>query len=114
MNVEKTIIQYLSGKLNIPVYGERPNMSDAPDEFITVEKTGGKTVNHIRTSDLAIQSWSTSRLNASELNEKVIEAMEYAAELSVISHCRCENNYNYTDLTTKRPRYQALFEVVHD
>lgn len=113
MNIEKFMISYLSEKLDIPVYGERPNMATAPDEFVTVEKTGSSRENFVIKCDLAVQSWSTSRINAAELNEKVINILEAATECPEISRCHCDNDYNYTDLTSKRPRYQALFEVVY-
>ena len=37
-----------------------------------------------------------------------------AVLLTEISRCALDTDYNYPDLATKRPRYQALFEIVHD
>lgn len=111
MSIEEIIIQYLKTALDVSVSGEVP--TDAPAEFVTVEKTGSSEENLIVTSTLAIQSWSGSRAAAAALNETVKAAMRSAATLNAVCWCHCQGDYNYTDTTTKHHRYQAVFEVVH-
>ena len=113
MNIEKLIINYLSAQLAVPVYGDVPNL-DTEAEFVTVEKVGSSERDHVCKSSLAVQSWSTSRAKAAELNETAKSAMRSAVLLTEISRCALDTDYNYPDLATKRPRYQALFEIVHD
>lgn len=113
MIIEKYIIAHLTAHMTVPVYGDRPNLADN-DEFITVEKVGGGEKEHIKSASIAVQSWSTSRAAAAELNELVKTAMVGMAALPEISRCALDTDYNYPDLTSKKARYQALFDVVHD
>ena len=118
--IENIVISYLftalayeegSSVVNIPVSGEVP--TPLPDVFVTVEKTGGRIENHIRSATLAIQSWAKSQEKASELNEQVIAAMESLTALDAISKCKLNSDYNYTDTSTKHNRYQAVFDLVY-
>lgn len=110
--IEQKIIDYLNNVLaRATAYGDIP--TPMPDTFVTVEKTGSYELNHIRTATLAIQSWSSSRFEAAELNEEVKTAMHNAVYLDFISRSHCETDYNFTDTTTNRHRYQAVFEVVY-
>lgn len=111
MTIEELIILYLSGHLSVAVSGDVP--SPVPDSFVTVEQTGGDERNKIRSATIAVQSWATSRDAAAQLNEDVISVMESMVELDEISQCIMETAYNYTDLTRKKPRYQAVFSVVY-
>ena len=119
--IEDIIIQYLSGALTgevgsgeptpFPVSGEVP--TPLPETFVTVEKTGGRIENHIRSATLAIQSWADSQANASALNDEVVSAMESAISLDSISKCQLNSDYNFTDTETKHHRYQAVFDIVY-
>ena len=111
MTIEQIIVDHLSRMLSVPVSGETP--ANKPAEFVTVEKTGSSTQNRIKSATLAIQSWSTSQSSASALNETVKAAMDDAAALAAVSSARCETDYNFTDTSTKRHRYQAVYTVVY-
>ena len=120
MNIEEYIISYLSTALteqigsttvSIPVYGDVP--SPIEDKFVTVEQTGAAEQDKIRSATIAIQSWETTRDKAAKLNDKVIAAMEAMISQAEISRSSLDNSYNYTDLTRKKPRYQAVFTVVY-
>ncbi|MBR1689397.1 MAG: hypothetical protein IJ713_01325 [Oscillibacter sp.] len=111
MTIEEFIIDHLTGALDVPVRAEVP--ADPPEEFVLVERTGSSTVNRITTTELAVQSWAASLLEAAELNETVKAAMAAMLALGEISSVHCETDYNYTDTTTKHYRYQAVFAVVH-
>ena len=111
MTIEQIIVDYLRDALPVPVSGEVP--IGPASEFVTVEKTGSNERNHIKSATLAIQSWSGSQDSASILNEAVKAAMDNAITLDSISRSHCETDYNFTDTTTKRHRYQAVYEVVY-
>ena len=111
MTIEEFIILYLSGQLTVKVCGDVP--SPLEDSFVTVEQTGADRVNKIDSATIAIQSWSTSRSAAMQLNKLVLAAMEAIEAEPEISKCSLDSYYNYTDLTRKKPRYQAVFSVVH-
>lgn len=109
--IEAIIIQYLNETLGLPVYAEVP--AKAEKEFCIVEKTGSSTQNYIRSATVAVQSYSDSLLKAAKLNERVIRAMEELSGLEEVSSCDLNSDYNYTDTSTKRYRYQAVFDITH-
>lgn len=120
MTIEEYIIDYLatalaetvgSTTIPFPVSGDVP--SPVPDSFITVEQTGADAENKIRFATIAIQSWHTTRAKAAELNARVEDAMDKITEKAEISACALNNSYNYTDMARKKPRYQAVFQVVY-
>lgn len=109
--IEKIILDYLNEKLEISAYMEEdPEM---PEEYVLIEKTGSGIANHIRNATLAIQSYSLSKYKAALLNEKVKEVMENCIEMDDICSCELNSDYDYTDTTRKKYRYQAVFDIVH-
>ena len=109
--IEKTILDYLNNKLSESCYMEEP---DEKDRFILVEKTGSSLPNYVYSATFAIQSYATTLYEAAELNEKVKAAMlTIADELNTVSKCSLNSDYNYTDTTKKRYRYQAVFDITH-
>lgn len=109
--IEQTILDYLNDTLTEPCYMEEP---EGIDTFVLLEKTGSSLSNHVYSATFAIQSYATSLYEAAELNEKVKAAMlTIAAELNTVSKCSLNSDYNYTDTTKKRYRYQAVFDITH-
>ena len=109
-------IEYLSGRLDVPVYAEVPETrpgAELPPAFVIVEKTGSTENNKIKTASVAFQSWAPSLLAAMELNDEVKAAVEASIADGKISRAACTNDYNWTDETTKRHRMQAIFEIVY-
>lgn len=114
MTIEQFIVEYLNdGNLPQGVTASGSVPHPMPAQFVTVEKTGSSLSDRIHGATIAVQSWSTSRAAAAALNEAVKSAMEAAAALPEISRSALESDYNYTDLATNKPRYQAVFDVVH-
>lgn len=109
--IETIILNYLSEKLSVPVrMEEEPNL---PEEYVILEKTGSGITNFINRATVAIQSYSNSLYDAAQLNEKVKEAMDHITDLDDISRCELNTDYNYTDTSRKKYRYQAVFDIVH-
>lgn len=112
MSIERTAVGYLTGLLEVPVYGEVPERM--PERFVTVEKTGGARRNYIWTATLAIQSWAGSMDDAMDLSGTVVEAMLDAPKvLSSVAAIRLNSEYNWTDPDTMKYRYQAVFDITH-
>lgn len=111
--IEAIIISYLASALgsDISVSGEVPR--PMPETFVTVEKTGSSETNYIKRATLAIQSWAGSQAAAAALNEEVKTAMDAAVTLDSISRSHCETDYNYTNTSTDRNRYQAVYDLVY-
>lgn len=111
--IEKTVINYLRGRFPGEIIeGEVPK--GMPDRFVTVEKTGSQQLSvGLFRSTIAVQSWETSRLKAATLSEAVCKALRdmpfYAEDVTKA----IGSDYDFTDTTTKRYRYQAVFTVTH-
>lgn len=115
--IEKVILDYLSANLTVPVYMEEPetnpNPTFEPHKFIVIEKTGSSLENHIYTAMIAIQSYAGTLYEAAVLNEQVKQLMLNAIVLNQITRVDLNSDYNSTDESTKRPRYQAVFDITH-
>lgn len=109
--IEQTTLDYLNDTLTEPCYMEEP---DEEDTFVLLEKTGSSLSNYVYSATFAIQSYATSLYEAAKLNEKVKAAMlTIADELNTISKCSLNSDYDFTDTTKKRYRYQAVFDLIH-
>jgi hypothetical protein len=110
-NVEEEIIKFLNNQ-GFETYADVPN--PRPDnDFLTVERTGGQDINvALDNPSIAVQCWSNSRYNASQLAYEVADVMEQLRNNSkMITRCRQTSLYNfpYEDI----PRYQIIFDVVN-
>lgn len=112
MLLEAFVINKLSGLMDVPVYAEVP-ADYPPGAFIVIERTGSWKSNHVPGATLAIQSYGPSMLDAAKLNEDVKSAMESVAEEPEIGSARLNSDYNFSDPSTKRYRYQAVFDVTY-
>lgn len=109
--IEKVMMDYLTGKLNVGVYMERPE--SPPDSYVVIEKTGSSKTDQITTSTLAFQSYAKSLYGAASLNELVKTAVEESAELASIGGVYLNTDYNFTKPDAKQYRYQAVYVVTH-
>lgn len=109
--IEITLAQYLKKKMNpIPVYLEYPDKNLT--EFVVLEKTGSGELNYIKEAQFAIQSISTSKLDAAKLNYAIIDAMkDMTDEVDCICEAVKNSDYDFTDSTTKQYRYQAIYDI---
>ena len=108
--IEKIVLDYLNDMMSVSVYTER---REQKGKFVIIEKVGGGQTDHIKRASIAIQSYADSMYDAAELNEQVKDAMEGIVALSKVSSCKLDTDYNYTDTSTKKYRYQAVFDLVH-
>lgn len=109
--IEQTILEHLSGALDVMCVMETP--AKAPASFVVVEKTGDSRENLICTAILAVQSYGETLYEAAALNSAVKSAMFTAARLPEIAAVRLNSDYNFTDTSAKRYRYQAVFDVTY-
>lgn len=109
--IEQTMKDYLSTALSVPVLWEMP--AKLPNRFVTLEKTGSGEENYIFRSTMTIQSYGPSLLEAAQLHERVKVAMNQLLELDEIGAVRLNSDYNFTDTTIKRYRYQAVYDITH-
>ena len=111
MMIEKIVLDYLNEVLEYPTYTQEQNKGEK--NFYLIQKVGSSIDNKIDTSMIAVQSYAPSRIEAAEMNYAMIQAMDDIIQLDEIGKCKKNSDYDYTDTSKKRYRYQALFEIVH-
>lgn len=118
MNTE-SIINYLIRKnltgIGEHVYAETP--VDEPDEYLIVEQTGSGDENYIENVMVVVQTISRDRNNGLSkvmaINETVIAAMKEMPEHEDVFRCHRNTDYNFTDTSTKKYRWQAVFDITY-
>lgn len=109
--IEKIYLDYLTERLDVPVFTEEP--TDDLTDYVLIEKVGSSESNHIPTATLAFQSYGASLYEAALRNLLVKALVTNSVELDEISAVKPNSDYNFTDRTTKKYRYQALFVVTY-
>ena len=105
--IEEIVFNYLKNKLNVPVTFE--NINEV--EYVLIGKSGSSRFDFTNTATFFIQSYSSSKYKASLLNENVKDAMYDLIELDEITSLHLNTDYDYTDTTIKKYRYQAVFDI---
>lgn len=113
--IEISIKKFLESKMSVPVLMEVPKSTVS--QFVIIERTGGAQVNHISSAIITIQSYAGTMQKAAELNEEVkhwmLDGIEGLITQDDVSSVGLNSDYNYTDTSEKRYRYQAVFDIVH-
>lgn len=110
--IEELILNYLTYHLSAPVYTSVP--ADKPEEYFTIEKTGGGINEKIPQATITVQAYAKTKYKASMLISEVNAAMlDGLITLDEVSDVYLNGSYDYTDTETKRPRYQSVFVITH-
>ena len=109
--IEVYLIQYLTKELGVNVYGQEEDATE--DSYVVIEKLGSYVENYCRHSTIALKSYGTTLLESAELNEAVKNAMDNITKKPEISCSKLNSDYNFTDTTTKKYRYQAVYDLVY-
>lgn len=108
-DVERATALRLSRAVGVPAFLEVPR--DAPEEFITVEQTGGAGGRFARDVELSAQSWAGTRRRAYEIARAVEDAAESVEEEACVFRCVPAGTYRFPDPDTRRERYQTNLEM---
>lgn len=110
--IEKIVLDYLKSKMDVPVVLEIPPAP--PEKFVLIQKTGSSVENFLYSATLALQSYAASKYEAAALNERVKSSMDaLPASVDDVTKSKLNSDYDFTDVTSKRYRYQAVYDVVH-
>ena len=113
--IEIIVKEFLESKLSVPVLMEIPK--SPASQLVVIEKTGGTQENFINSSIMTIQSYGPTLQKAAELNEDVkrwmLDGLDGLITENEIAKVSLNGDYNYTDTTSKKYRYQAVFDIVH-
>lgn len=109
-NIEEAIISFLASE-GFDAYADVPEVR--PDEFITVERTGGSTKGvSLDNPTVAIQCWSTSRFKSSMLALRVSSVMDKITEHSqAITKIKQTSLYNFP--VDGQARYQIIYDITN-
>ena len=110
--IELMLKNFIDNNLNYPAYMEIPN--SPPDNFFVIEKVGGSRDEFIDSATVAIQTYAPSMYQTAKLSETMIDAVlnDFKSQPDVAS-VELNSSYNFPDTSTKRYRYQALFEIYY-
>lgn len=113
--IESIVRDFLESKVDVPVLMEIPKSPSS--NLIIIEKIGGGDSDHIPSSILAIQSYGSTLLEAAKRNDEVkhwmLDGLDGIITLDEISSVSLNSDYNYTDTSEKRYRYQAVYDITH-
>lgn len=109
--IEATIRDYLTPLVNVPVYIDVP--AEPPASYVSIERTGGGETEHIRNAMIAIQCYGETRAKAAALHEDVLVSMKALNTLVGVSKCGLNAEYDFTDTSTKRYRYQSVYNIIY-
>ena len=109
--IEIVLLNYLEEVLSVDVFMEIP--PNPPDKYVRIEKTGSGEEEHINMATFALQSYADSMYEAALLNREVIEKMKNMITLDEIFKVKLNSDYNFTDLSTKKYRYQCIFDITY-
>ena len=109
--IEIIIKEHLGALLPVPVLLERP-VTDA-ERFVLIEKVGSGIRERLDSSTFAFQSYAGSLYEVAGLNLLVKAAVDRLIERPEIARVQLNSDYNFTDVTTKQYRYQAVYDINH-
>lgn len=109
MDIERTVAERLAASTGIRAFLEVPG--ERPDEFLTVEMTGGSGDRFIRGASLAVQSWAKTRRRAAEVSRLVVAAVPGLVEEPNIFRAAANGSYRWPDPDSRQHRYQTNVEI---
>lgn len=109
--IEIVIRNHLEKILKVPVYLEKEE--NMPDSYVIFEKTSGGQKNQINSASFAFQSYAKSMYEAAMLNEELKSAVLKLQWSKEVGGVRLNSDYNFTDTTSKKYRYQAVFDITY-
>ena len=109
MDIERVAAQRLMDSTGIKAVLEVP--AERPDEFISVEMTGGSGDRFTRSASLAVQSWAKTRRRAAEIARLVEEAVPDIADEPNVFRAVANGSYRWPDPEAGHERYQTNVEI---
>ena len=109
--IEIIVKNSLEQSLSLPVFLEQP--LSKPNKYLLIERKGMGESNQLGGSLFIFQSYAESMYEAAVLNKEVIQAVKDLITLDDIVSISLNTDYIFTDVTSKKYRYQAIFDIKH-
>jgi hypothetical protein len=85
---------------------------DSPDEFVTVERTGGYVENMVDHPVVAIQAWARTEARAEEMSNEIRNLALLSERPRGVHRIDVDSGpYPFYDEGTRCPRYQLVLDV---
>lgn len=110
MDIERVVAKHLMDTIGIRTVLEIPK--ERPDEFVSVEMTGGSGSRFVRHAVLAVQSWAKTRKRAAEMARSVEMAVYDLVDEANIFDAMPINSYRWPDPDSRQERYQTTVELI--
>lgn len=108
-SVTEAMVSWLSS-MGLDAHTRVP--SSRPDEFVTVERTGGGVSDGIDRPMMAVQCWAPTDARAEALANAVRLALVATAPPAGVHSVRVNSGpYQFFDPETRMPRYQLVLDV---
>lgn len=102
MDVEEAVARRIGAAVGLPAYLDVPE--DSPEEFVTVEQTGGGGT-YMDAVRLDVDCWAKTRKRAKAVSALVQASVADLDDEPNVFNPRVENVYRMNDPDTGRPRY---------
>lgn len=109
MDVERVVAERLMDATGIKAVLEVPG--ERPDEFISVEMTGGSGDRFIKGASLAVQSWAQTRRRAAEIARLVEQSVPDLTDEPNVFRAVANGSYRWPDPDSGQARYQTNVEL---
>lgn len=109
--IEITILNYISERMSVPVHMEVP--AKPTKRYVVLRKADSGRENHIITSIFVADCYAESLLEAAKLSAEMVAAMDSLPELDEICGVSLTGDYSLTDTSSKRYRYQVVYDITH-
>lgn len=109
--IEILVKEKLEELLNVPVFLEQP--INKPNKYVLVERKGMGEENHLGGSLFIFQSYAETMYESALLNKALISRFKSLISLDEMVNISLNTDYIFTDVTSKKYRYQAVFDVKH-
>lgn len=108
VDIERLVASRLASKLGVPAYVEVPD--PRPDEFVSVELTGGGE-GDVCDPNVTVQAWAATRIRARELIRLAALALVDMTDETEVFGANVTDGYRYPDPDSRQARYQLIATI---
>lgn len=109
MDIERFVAEKVMDTTGFKTVLEVPEMR--PDEFVSVERTGGPENRFSDSPTLAVQSWAKTRKRAAEMSKAVSNALKGLMAFDCVFAVDIEKTYRWPDPESGHERYQTVVNL---
>lgn len=109
--IEEILIEYISRKLQIPVYFENPE--EPPETYVVLEKNSDSRENLIDRARFFAFCYAPSKVEACCLSNELVNIMFDIVELKEVCKASLENEFDDSDTNRKEYRYRSEYDLVY-